>query len=254
MMQTVTVKNITLGEGIPKICVSLVGKDKEAYITEIAAIRKSAADVVEWRMDWFDEVENIETLLDILQFLHHELYEYPILATFRSTKEGGEKILSDERYVAINEAVCRSGLVDMIDVELFRGEAVVTRLIKTAHANDRKVIMSNHDFHQTPSYDQILTRLKAMQNFGADIAKIAVMPTCKNDVLTLLAATSDMIDQYATCPIITMAMSGTGVITRLCGELFGSCLTFGAAKKASAPGQIPVDDLKQVLDILHANQ
>jgi len=48
-----------------------------------------------------------------------------------------------------------------------------------------------------------------------------------------------------------MSMAGTGVISRLAGEAFGSALTFGAATKASAPGQIPVNELKQVLDILH---
>ena len=45
--------------------------------------------------------------------------------------------------------------------------------------------------------------------------------------------------------------AGTGVISRLCGEVFGSALTFGAAGKASAPGQMGVEDLKTVLALLH---
>ena len=49
-----------------------------------------------------------------------------------------------------------------------------------------------------------------------------------------------------------MSMAGTGVISRLCGEVFGSALTFGAAKKASAPGQIGVNDLNTVLNVLHS--
>ena len=48
-----------------------------------------------------------------------------------------------------------------------------------------------------------------------------------------------------------MAMAGTGVISRLCGEVFGSALTFGAAGKASAPGQMGVNDLNTVLNLLH---
>ena len=48
-----------------------------------------------------------------------------------------------------------------------------------------------------------------------------------------------------------MSMAGTGVISRLCGEVFGSSMTFGAAKKASAPGQMGVNDLSTVLDLLH---
>ena len=72
------------------------------------------------------------------------------------------------------------------------------------------------------------------------------MPQNKKDVLTLLAATEEIATEYADRPIITMSMAGTGVISRLCGEVFGSALTFGAAGKASAPGQMGVEDLKTV--------
>lgn len=90
-----------------------------------------------------------------------------------------------------------------------------------------------------------------MQDMNADIPKIAVMPQNKKDVLTLLAATEEMTTNYADRPIITMSMAGTGVISRLCGEVFGSSMTFGAAKKASAPGQMGVNDLNTVLGLLH---
>ncbi|MGL4668727.1 MAG: type I 3-dehydroquinate dehydratase [Saezia sp.] len=41
------------------------------------------------------------------------------------------------------------------------------------------------------------------------------------------------------------------MISRLAGEVFGSAATFGAAQKASAPGQIGVQDLRQTLNILN---
>ena len=90
-----------------------------------------------------------------------------------------------------------------------------------------------------------------MQEIGADIPKIAVMPQSRRDVLTLLAATEEMTSTYADRPIVTMSMSGTGVLSRLCGEVFGSAMTFGAAGKASAPGQMEVEDLKTVLGLIH---
>ena len=77
-----------------------------------------------------------------------------------------------------------------------------------------------------------------MQDMGADIPKIAVMPQNKRDVLTLLSATEEMVTDYADRPIITMSMAGTGVISRLCGEVFGSSMTSEQRKKASAPGQM----------------
>ena len=56
---------------------------------------------------------------------------------------------------------------------------------------------------------------------------------------------------YSDKPVITMAMGALGLISRLAGETFGSALTFGAGEKASAPGQIPAKQLKDVSDIIH---
>ncbi len=250
-MNTVKIRNIVIGEGMPKICVPIVGTTKEELLQEVEALQSLSVDVVEWRMDWFKEIENLEAAKEMVKTLREALKDTALLATFRSKKEGGELEVSTAYYVALNKAIADSGCADLIDVELFTGEHEVKDLVAYAHAHGVKVIMSNHDFDKTPSYDEILTRLKAMQNFDADIPKIAVMPTCKKDVLTLLQATNDMHETYADRPIITMSMAGTGVISRLCGEVFGSALTFGAAKKASAPGQMNVEDLHTVLALLH---
>jgi len=87
-----------------------------------------------------------------------------------------------------------------------------------------------------------------------DIPKIAVMPTCVEDVLILLSATNEMYTKYADRPIITMSMGPLGVVSRLSGEIFGSAMTFGAVGKVSAPGQIPVRELATTLDILHKSR
>ena len=179
------------------------------------------------------------------------LKDTPILFTFRTAKEGGEKAISNEDYKALNMAVAKSGYVDLIDVEAFTGEEIVKCMIQEAHSYGVKVIASNHDFDATPEKDEIVRRLCMMQDYGADIPKMAVMPRNKQDVLTLLSATLEMSEQFADRPIITMSMAGTGVVSRLAGETFGSALTFGAATKASAPGQINVSELEQVLDIIH---
>jgi 3-dehydroquinate dehydratase-1 len=90
-----------------------------------------------------------------------------------------------------------------------------------------------------------------MQDLGADILKIAVMPNSQKDVITLLFATEEMVSNYAHQPVVTMSMASTGLISRLSGEAFGSAITFGAIEKASAPGQINANELNQVLNIIH---
>ena len=252
-MNTVKMRNVEFGIGVPKICVPIVGKTKEDILEQANTILSTPADIIEWRMDWFEKVENVASVVEMAKELRDVFKDTPILATFRSKKEGGEREVSTEYYVTLNCEVAKSKYVDAVDVELFTGDKEVEEIVKVAHENDIKVVMSNHDFFKTPSQEEIVNRLCLMQEKGADIPKIAVMPTCKKDVLTLLSATREMSEEKADRPIITMSMAATGVISRLSGEVFGSCLTFGAAKKASAPGQMGVSDLKTVLETLHSS-
>lgn len=251
MKKTVKVKDIIIGEGIPKICVPIVGKTKEELVDEITALKDISLDLVEWRVDYYENVEDIEKVKELLVSLRKFLSNTPLLFTFRSAKEGGEKEVSTSYYAQLIKEIAATSLVDLIDVELFTGDEIVKDIVAFAHASGVKVVMSNHDFFKTPAQEEIVSRLRKMQELGADLPKIAVMPQNTSDVLVLLSATNEMVKNYAESPIITMSMAGTGAISRLAGEVFGSALTFGAAKKASAPGQIAVADLRTVLKILH---
>ena len=250
-MNTVKVRNIEIGAGIPKICVPIVGVTREEILAAAENIKSTKADVVEWRVDWYEDIFDFAKTEATMQALREVLGEMPILFTFRTSKEGGEKAIETGDYVKLNQNAAKTGLIDLVDVEAFTGDEAVKAVVETAHANGVKVIASNHDFHKTPAKEEIVSRLRKMQDLGADIPKIAVMPQNKKDVLTLLAATEEMVSEYADRPIITMSMSGTGVISRLCGEVFGSALTFGAVGKVSAPGQMGIEDLTTVLGLLH---
>lgn len=250
-MNPVVVRNVRIGEGIPKICVPIVGVTKEDIINEAKTFAEIPVDVVEWRVDWFEDVFEFEKVKEVLAGLREALGDTPLLFTFRTSKEGGEKAIEAADYAALNKAAAETGYVDLVDVEAFTGDEIVKEIIEEVHKAGVKVVASNHDFDKTPAKEEIVARLRKMQELGADIPKIAVMPQSKKDVLVLLEATEEMSSEYANGPIITMSMAGTGVISRICGEVFGSALTFGAAKKASAPGQMGVNDLETVLKLLH---
>ena len=250
-MNTIKVRNIEIGAGAPKIIIPIVGVNKEEILDAARSFASVTYDVVEWRVDWFEGVFDFAKVEEVLKELREILGDKPLLMTFRTSKEGGEKAISDADYIDLNVKAANTGYVDFVDVEIFTGDDVVSTIIEKAHAAGVKVIASNHDFHKTPAKSDIIYRLRKMQDMGADIPKIAVMPQNKKDVLTLLAATEEMANDYADRPIITMSMAGTGVISRLCGEVFGSSMTFGAVGKASAPGQMGAEDLNTVLALLH---
>lgn len=251
-MNPVVVRNIVIGEGMPKICVPIVGKTKDEILQAAREICNSSADLVEWRADWYESVYVIEKVKSLAGELREVLGKMPLLFTFRTKTEGGEKEISYEQYKELLLEVTATSFVDMVDVEVYINEKV-SELVEELKAKDKKIIVvgSNHDFEKTPDKDEIIRRLCYMQEVGVDIPKIAVMPQSPKDVITLLSATEEMVSEHADRPIVTMSMAGTGAVSRVAGETFGSALTFGAMKKASAPGQINVEELKKILEVLH---
>lgn len=250
-MNIVKIGSLEVGTGMPKVIVPIVAKDVEGIVAKAKELNAYTMDLVEWRVDFFEDVFDIKKTVEAARCLREALDKTPILFTFRTKKEGGEKEIDIETYTALNKALAESGYVDAVDVEIFSGDDVVKANIDNIHAAGKVVVGSNHDFFKTPDKDDLVSRLKKMQDLGADIPKIAVMPTSVADVLVLEAATDEFAHKIADRPIITMSMGPKGVITRIAGELFGSSMTFGAVGQVSAPGQIPVEKLQTAMAILH---
>ncbi|MCD5442865.1 type I 3-dehydroquinate dehydratase [Lactobacillus delbrueckii subsp. lactis] len=175
--------------------------------------------------------------------------ELPILVTFRTKNEGGVLELGEDEYLDLVATVVTNSLGDAVDIELFHDEERVKDLVKQAHNYNVVVIMSNNDFEKVPAKDVIEFRLKKMADLGADVPKLACMPHSADDVLTLLSATNDASKALST-PIITMAMADLGKVSRIAGQVFGSCLSFGAVGKTSAPGQLSIEDLRNAENYL----
>lgn len=250
-MKVVKIKNLEIGKDNPKIVIPIVGRTKEEIINEVSQLKLEIFDMVEWRVDYFEHSFEFDKIEEILIKLREILLNIPILFTFRTDKEGGMKKIDIAKYELINRYVLDNKLIDIIDLELFVGNEVVKSLVKLAHDNNIKVLISNHDFEKTPNCDEIISRLKKMDDLGGDILKIAVMPKNKLDVLELMKATTIIQDSNVDKPIVSISMSNLGIISRFCGEIFGSALTFGSMKEISAPGQINLEDLNNIIKTIH---
>ena len=166
-------------------------------------------------------------------------------------RENGGVDLGAAAYTALNLALANSGCADLIDVELSADEATVRANLDGIHAAGCRAVGSRHDFQATPDKDTMLGWLREAQVLGADIPKIAVMPQSSADVLALLAASTEMYERYADRPILAISMGPRGVLSRVACEMCGSCMTFGAVGHVSAPGQIQVIELKNLLRFMH---
>lgn len=253
MINTVNVKNTIIGEGIPKICVPIVGSTTMDILEQAKKILSFDVDLVEWRVDFFDNVMQTDAVLDTAKELRTILDTLPILFTFRRKEEGGQLSISNEAYFALNQQIASSGFVDLIDIELFSVNRTedFQAFVTSIHNVHVKIVMSNHNFEKTVSKETIIERLCRMEALGCDISKIALMPNTSEDVLTLLSATNEMVTKYAKQPVITMSMGSLGAVSRLSGEIFGSSVTFACIEQSSAPGQIPVTHLREILNLIH---
>lgn len=248
--KVIDIRGRKLGGETPLICTPLVGRTRERILAEAATVVAKHPDVIEWRVDFFDAIGDAAAVLDTGRALRAAVGDAPIIFTRRSTKEGGEPIaIDDDAVVRLYDAVGASRLVDFLDFEMGNDAKHVRRVRDSARANGTRVILSYHNFGYTPGQEILVGRFLEAERLGGDVAKVAVMPRDRADVLTLLAATSAA-EAKARIPLISMAMGPLGAVTRMIGGLFGSSLSFAVGAGSSAPGQMPIADLTAVYDVI----
>ena len=167
----------------------------------------------------------------------------PCIATNRLQSEGGKWSGTEEDRIALLIDILE--LVDAVDIELSAGEDVRDKVVQSAKSTGKTVIVSSHNFNRTPAVDRMRKTLDDCFNVGADIAKLAVMPESMQDVLNLLQVTQD-----SRAPVCTISMGDLGKHSRIVASCYGSVLTYGSVRDAVAPGQLRVDELKTVLEML----
>lgn len=247
-----TIRNITLGSGIPKICVPIVEKDEKAILETAARCRDSRADIVEWRCDYYEGIGDRDRTERLLEELRTVLGNMPLLFTYRTKAEGGaaEEEISAQEYANRNLHAVGTGCIDLVDMELRHGKDLADKLRMVGEETGCRILISSHDFTGTPPVEEMMRRYECMEAWGADVLKLAVMPHTVEDVLSLLKVCYD-VSKASVHPVVAISMGNLGLETRFLGETFGSAMTFGSLGKASAPGQMDVDALAQVLQAIH---
>lgn len=245
------VKGLPAGAGRePLICTPLVGRDEASLLEELEEVVAKGPDLIEWRVDFFSGIAETARVVALASKLRAVAADVPIIFTRRSMREGGEAIELTEAQVAdLYAAVAASGYVDFIDYELSGPAEHFSRAVELARRHRIQLIASFHDFAKTPAVADIVAKFVAMEAAGADIVKVAVMPRSVDDVLTLLQATLEG-QKSVKVPIISMSMGAYGSLSRLFGWVFGSSVSFAVGHRASAPGQVPIEDMQAVLEVI----
>lgn len=233
----------------PLICTPIIGATREEILGQLERIVPKGPDLIEWRADFFKEVDREEKVLAVLEEIKTKSGGLPLLFTLRSAREGGTPIpLSEEERVALICQVCSTPFADLVDYEVLNEADHIRRIREISCKETKKLILSYHNFEETPGKTELLKYFLLMHFYGADGAKVAVMPKTKEDVFTLLEATREA-STTLPIPLIAMSMGELGAISRIMGWYYGSSLTFTVGDKSSAPGQVPIEDLKRMIQL-----
>jgi 3-dehydroquinate dehydratase-1 len=230
------------GGRLPLVCVPLVAADRAGLLAEAAVAAAAKPDIVEWRADHFRDMDDV---VDAARALRGALPGLPILFTCRSEAEGGRKVSIS--VVDLLREICASGCVDLVDYETSNGATNVKAVREASHRHGVGLVCSYHNFERTPSEAQILAEFERARALGADVAKVAVMAREPKDAQILLDATRKA-SQTVGLPLIGIAMGPHGASSRIRGFAYGSALTFGVAAASSAPGQMPVGELRAAIE------
>ena len=250
MSREFQVKGITFGKGMPVICIPVVERTEDAILAQIRKLTEQNTAMIEWRVDHFDRIGSADAVRDLLEQIRPLVTKTVFLFSIRTVKQGGLASIDEPKIIRLNEIAAASGVCDFIDLELFEASKPLKQ-IRKLQKKGVKIIASHHDFKKTPPEQILRMLMDQMEQSGADIAKLAMYPQTVDDVIRMMKFTNDTREHFPELPIVTMSMGPLGSLTRICGELTGSCITFGMADQPSAPGQIPVKELRETMSVLH---
>jgi len=237
---TTSTEMLTLSPG--KVCVSITHEKGEEALAAAQEMERFA-DVIEIRLDCLKEPKP-ESFLDHL--------EVPLLFTNRAAWEGGGWKGDEEERLAMLARSAQAGAA-FVDVEVKTRERLRSPLIDTAHDHGCLVICSWHDFDATPAEPELLKILDQQRQSGADIGKIVTLARSPADVTRMLSLLPRAEEEGF--PLIAFCMGTPGVISRVATLMLGGFMTYAAPdhSRRAAPGQIPVKDLRAILELLHGH-
>jgi 3-dehydroquinate dehydratase type I len=223
------------------ICVCILANNIENAIRKIRSVEKNNPDLIEIRLDYFNDFNNMKNILKSTKI--------PLIATNRSAGEGGSFKEDEGSRMKILLDAARSGF-EYVDIELSTND--VAKIAKNLQSLGSNVIISHHDFNKTPSNNEIRKIYEEMLNIDADVCKIVTTANDYNDNLRLL---SFLNENFGKSKIVCFAMGDFGKISRIFSPIFGGFFTMASLEKGQETGlgQIEIGELKELYNKLGFN-
>ena len=218
------------GKGVARLC-GVLAAPTARELRGLLALALRETPTAEIRLDWMKNDDERRAFLKWLKA--HRPRKAQLIATCRRRVGGGEFAgdASEELYwlMQAREAGCA-----WCDLEV---ETLRELPGKSAHgyALPRKILLSMHDFRRTPEFPKKLTVPAAG---GATAIKVAAMARSVSDSARILRLARSSRN------VVAIAMGEIGLPARVLALREGSALAYAPVAAATAPGQIPLRELK----------
>lgn len=194
------------------------------------------------------EFDCAEIRLDLMELTENEvklLFSEP--CTLVATCRPG-KYIDEERLSMLTCAIHYGA--QYVDIEIESDISLIHKIKQEAEDKGVKLIISYHNFNETPTIEELENIIQKSHNLGADIVKIATTAHNSSDCANVLSLYSRHNN------IIAFCMGRAGIITRVAAPYLGAEFTFAAydESQATAPGQLTVEKMEKINEILHVRE
>ena len=246
-----------------KICIAIPIKSADLNINKqlIETALEKSPDLIEFRFDYIHEAKFITHSL-LKELMSTVPPKIPKIFTFRRIQEGGQYNLSNNERLEVLRRLIEVK-PDYLDIEINSESEVLKKLINLAYNNKVKLIFSYHDFEKFLTYEETAEILnmfdeKLKHELFIDLNKI-------NESIFKIISTAQVFDDNVQVlnickklsrqdkKFICFAMGEVGLLSRILCVKFGSLWTYGSLEEQTAPGQIKIEKIREIHQLLFEN-
>ncbi len=246
-----------------KICVAIPIKSENLNKNKqiIEKVLDNHPDLIEFRFDYINEAELI-THSFLKELLSINPFKIPLIFTFRRKQEGGQyHTKTTERLEVLRRLI--DVKPEYLDIEINSESVVLKELINIAYDNKVKLIFSYHDFEKSISYEEIVELLNSfndklehelnidLDKINGSIFKIVLTAQVFDDNIQVLNTCKKLSQQEK--EFVCFAMGELGILSRILCVKFGSLWTYGSLEEKTAPGQIKIEKIREIHQLLFEN-
>jgi len=230
----------------PILCISIMENTQAEIIQLAERMSKTPTDMVEWRMDFFQEKDSPEKLKECLAELRNLLTSKKLLLTMRVQTEGGHQDWNQEKLRLYLKFLTQNiQLYDGVDIELSTLKQISIEkraLFISQLKNDHKLLIgSYHQFQGMEDAAAILNRCKEIGKLPVDIVKVAYLPKSVKDVERFVEISTRVKLPEETKKVM-IAMSDLGRELRIRPEITGSAIAYCSYQKETTLGQVSMEE------------